>query len=505
MVDKPFKVPVFAAALGAAFGFYCLSFGLHRNPVPYVSGLMFLMAGLVCAVNGAVFFRKFIFSFRDMDRPLKEFRIILISLVIGIILGTTAYSIQMKKTSPGIPPEKVTGVSGTLADDPHLLARGGGAFTLSLISARGKAGLGADASGPVQVFFPEELFNSLKGQGRGTRIFADGSFIVPTGMNQPNDPGLRFKARSIHVYENSSWLHSARTRVRLAIINSFEGKKWGGLALALLLGVRDFLDTRIAENYKFAGCSHVLALSGMHLGIISALVAFILKKPLGLMGATVLGALLIIGYVFLVGAQASLLRAAIMSTLGTLVLLRGYPRNMISLLSLAFIIQMVLYPASANTVSFMLSYLALGGILLLGPVFMEFLKGWVPDFLANPLSASLAAFLVTTPVTVTFFSMIRPVGILAGIVIVPVSTLFMVLSIIWFSLQPVPLANGLIGKILDFVYDILDLLVSESGKVPGVAVSNSGLLWITCILTCLILFLVYKKIRNVRTRFAPFA
>lgn len=504
MVDKPLKVPIFFAAMGAACGFYSVTIiRTYQRFDVYVFRLIFFLAALACVVHGIVFSQKIFFFFQKKERFLQELRIIFLSLIIGFVLGTSAYAVQMKKASAGIPFEKVTGLSGTLVDDPHLLASGSGAFTFSMISSRGKEILGASASGKIQVFFPENLYDTIKSRGRGSKIFIDGNFI-PLNRNRPNDDP-RFRAISVHVYEDSLYLHTVRSKMRLTVINSFEEKNWGGLALALLLGVRDFLDTNLAENYKLAGCSHVLALSGMHLGIISALVAFMLKKPLGLRKAAFFGALLILAYVFLVGAQASLMRAAIMSTLGTLLLLSGFKRNMIVLLSAAFLIQTILFPASANTVSFILSYLALAGILLFSPMFMEFLKGWLPDSLASPLAASLAAFLVTMPVTAAFFGMIRPIGIIAGLVIVPVSTLFMILSIVWFCLQAVPFVNDLIGKILDFIYTVLDLLVLKAGKVPGWEVSNSGLLTVFCVLLFIILFLAYKQIQKIRTYFVPFA
>jgi competence protein ComEC len=504
MVDKPLQVPIFFTAIGAAFGFYSFHFFSKYLPFDfYVLVLIFLTAGFLCLVNGIVFLRKFLFAFRDKDRFLKELRIVISFLVIGVVLGTVSYTAQMKKASAGIPFEKVLGLSGNLVDDPHLLASGSGAFTFEMLSSQGKDGLEASAAGLVQVYFPETLFESIKSQGRGSKIFIDGSFLPESADNSYANP--RFSARSIHVYEDSSWLHAARTKTRMSIIGSFEEQRWGGLALALLLGVRDFLDTEMAEHYRMAGCSHVLALSGMHLGIIAALAAFILKKPLGLRKASGFSAVLIIVYVFIVGAQASLMRAAIMSLLGTFVILKDYPRNMISILSLSFIIQIMLFPASANTVAFMLSYLALAGILLFSPLFVEFFKGWLPDFLANPLASSMAAFLVTSPVLAAFFGTIMPIGIAAALVIVPLSTLFMILSIIWFVVQNVPFLSSLIGKVLDFIYTVLDLMVLQAGKVPGWAVTNTAVICVMCIVIGLILLLAYKQIRKVRMRFVPFA
>jgi competence protein ComEC len=153
----------------------------------------------------------------------------------------------------------------------------------------------------------------------------------------------------------------------------------------------------------------------------------------------------------------------------------------------------------------MLSYLALVGILLFTPLFTDFLKGWLPDILANPLAASLSAFFVTIPVTGAFFGMIRPIGIVAGLFIVPVSTFFMILAICWFALQAVPFANVVIGKVLDFLYTILDFMVFEAGKVPGLETSNSGLLLIVCVVMFMFFSLAYKKICMIRTRFVPFA
>ncbi len=502
MVANPFKVPIFSAAFGAALGFYGLCFiSAYLNVAWFFLGLHFFVCAFVCIVNGAVFFREMIFFSRTKDRTLEAFRIVFISFALGLVLGTAAYAAQMKKASAGIPFEKVRGLSGRLADDPRLLSHGGGAFTFSMISSRGKAGLEASAQGEIQVFFPETVFDSIKRCGRGTKMFIDGKFLP----QREGLTGIRFSAESIHVYEDASWLQTLRTNIRSAVINSFNEKKWGGLALALLLGVRDSLDTDMAEHYKAAGCSHVLALSGMHLGIISALAAFLLKKPIGLRKASILSALLIILYVFLVGAQPSLMRAAIMSSLGTFTLLRGCQKNMVSLLSAAFLIQIVIFPSSAVTVSFILSYLALAGILLFSSMFEEFFKGWMPDCLTNPLSASLSAFFVTIPVTGAFFGIIRPIGIVAGLFIVPLVTLFMILSIAWFSLQALPFANELIGKVLDFLYTVLDLMVFEAGKVPGWEVSNGGALLIICILIFIVLFLAYKQIRKVRMRFVPFS
>jgi competence protein ComEC len=241
------------------------------------------------------------------------------------------------------------------------------------------------------------------------------------------------------------------------------------LALALLLGVRDNLDHELAAAYQAAGCSHVLALSGMHLAIISGLIAFFLKKPLGLRAAAAGGALFILAYVFLVGWQPSLGRAAIMYLLGTLVILGNLPRRPGLILGISFLVQLMIDPASGDRPSFILSYLALFGILHTGEDLHGLFRGILPETLAKPLAASVGAFIATQTAVVLFFGVLRPVGVAAGLVVVPLITLFMGLSMAWLVTDLLfPLLSGPLGAILAALYRILGRSVTLAARAPGI-------------------------------------
>jgi competence protein ComEC len=243
---------------------------------------------------------------------------------------------------------------------------------------------------------------------------------------------------------------------------------WAGLAEALLLGIKDNLDTEVSQAYQDAGCSHVLALSGMHLAILTGLLAWFLRKFLGIKAASLLGCCCILMYVYIVGNFPSLDRAAIMYLLGTLAVLGSVPKAQGSLLSIpflgvAFLIQILLDPEAGQRISFILSYLALGGILFIGNAIHELICGSIPEVLAQPLAASLGAFIATAAATAWFFGYLRPVGVLAGLIIVPLSTLFM-LGALAALLLPLPA----LGLILSILYDILTGLASWAAQVPGI-------------------------------------
>jgi competence protein ComEC len=325
------------------------------------------------------------------------------------------------------------------------------------------------------VIFPAGRLEDLKEFGRKSRVYLEGTFLPP--RSGETGPGM-FRASSVHITSPASPLERFRTGLRRNLVSRFsrpENAVWGSLSLALLLGVRDNLDSAFARSYQEAGISHVLALSGMHLAVLSALIAFIFKPTLGGKGAAVLGALFILAYVFLVGSLPSLDRAAIMYLLGALAVIFSLARNPASILNLAFLIQILVWPESGISISFILSYLALWGILRIGLKIAELFRGRIPPVLLDPLSASLGAFIATASVSAAGFGMLRPVGILAGLAVVPLTTLFMVLSLGYLALDPVlPFLARQVGGILSLLYRAFEYMVSLSAAVPGINLGNSG-------------------------------
>jgi competence protein ComEC len=433
------------------------------------------------------------------------------ALAAGFALGMGAGGAAVPHVSLGLPPETITAVSGTLLEDPRLVSGGRGLGTLALDQTTGRGGVRASARGRVTVFFPDEALPRLKEFGRGSRLYAGGTLVSgsPGPWFQTGDR-LLFRASSVHVTRPAPAVEQFRTGLRLEIVRRLNpaggGGGWGGLALALLLGVRDNLDTGLSELYRMAGCSHILALSGMHLAILSALIAFCLKRPLGLRAAAVLGAVFILLYVFLVGAQPSLGRAALMYVLGTLAILGALPKSPGLLLGLAFLIQCILRPESGLSVSFILSYAALGGILSAGEAIREIFRGKIPELLLQPLAASLGAFLLTAGLTAVFFGSLRPVGMAAGLILVPLTSLFMIAALIWLALGFVlpPLAP-LLGRGLSLLYGLMDDLVSLAAAAPGIPASRP--LWVLGLSLGLSVLVIRLAARSgaLKRRLSPFA
>jgi competence protein ComEC len=172
---------------------------------------------------------------------------------------------------------------------------------------------------------------------------------------------------------------------------------------------------------------------------------------------------------------------------------------------MAFLIQIAIRPSAGISISFILSYLALAGILTVGEFFHKIFRGWLPESLAQPLAASLGAYLATQAVAAAYFGMIRPVGILAGLVIVPLTTVFMIgamaaLAFSFFS----PVLMNIADMGLSLLYALLDRAVSLAALVPGFAANNWGReLVLSLLITALCLLLGYPYIIR-RQTLAPF-
>ncbi|MDR0324388.1 MAG: ComEC/Rec2 family competence protein [Treponema sp.] len=486
--------PLLCAAIGAAFGYYC--FG--NLPPARLLAIAVILIIILC------FFRVL----ADVSRT--SWKIILhksAAFAAGICLGICAFNSGKNVLKFGILENNITALTGVLLEDPRLISgSAGNVRAMAVISLREAAGGGirASSSGELTIFLPEDNALKIREFGRGTTIFAEGRLRA----DNSGGFGRTFSAESLHVVKQAPAIERIRTNTRLQRIQRVEGKSWGGLALAMLVGIRDNLDTDITALFRSAGLSYILALSGMHLAVITALIAFVLKKPLGLKAASIVGAVFILFYCFLVGPMPSLNRAALMYLLGVLAVFGALPKQSMSILALSFLIQIVITPAAGNTISFILSYLAMIGILVIAKAFISLFSGKIPGFLLQPLSISSGAFLATAGVCCYTFGYIAPAGIITGLVIVPATTVFMIGSILWLLLDMISLnafsVSGILDLPLSLLYQLMEKTAFIGGLIPGIQTSKPFLVLLLSIVLSLSIIILDYRARIMRLRLKPF-
>ncbi|MDN3668431.1 ComEC/Rec2 family competence protein [Echinicola jeungdonensis] len=209
------------------------------------------------------------------------------------------------------------------------------------------------------------------------------------------------------------------------------------VAKALLLGQKSYLDNAVSEAYITAGAMHILAVSGLHVGMIYGFF-FLLLKPhrLEVKKRVIYLSLVIIFiwcYALLTGMSPSVMRSATMFTLMGLAQMKSRSPSIFNALALSAFILMVFNPFIIYEVGFQLSYAALLGILLLQPLIVSI---WLPKnklvyYLWEITSVSIAAQLATFPISIHYFHVFPTYFIFSNWVAIPGAFLIMSLGLVF--------------------------------------------------------------------------
>ncbi len=215
----------------------------------------------------------------------------------------------------------------------------------------------------------------------------------------------------------------------------------GGLYRALLIGNRSGLSRETIDHFALTGCMHLLAISGLHMGLLALLlygmVYWLLKRCQWLLLHTNAATLalcltfpILFGYAFIAGLNAPVFRALIMAGFFLLAVLCNRQHSLFHLLAAAALVLLTLHPLALFTVSFQLSFAALISIALITPYLhalyqtkkSEERKKLSNTILRWPLTGfliSLAATAGTLPLLLYHFNRFSPIGPLMNLIVEP--------------------------------------------------------------------------------------
>jgi competence protein ComEC len=240
----------------------------------------------------------------------------------------------------------------------------------------------------------------------------------------------------------------------IATLQKFiRGEKEQGLAEALLIGYKDDLDKNLVQSYTNTGVVHIIAISGMHLALIYGLL-LLLTKPLRRKHLQPVRILLILSglwlFTLLAGAQASVVRSAVMFTCIAVGEALSKKPSIYNTLALSAFLLLIYNPFWLWDVGFQLSYAAVVSIVTFyRPIYNWFyFPNKILDFIWKTMAISVAAQILTTPISLYHFHQFPVLFLLTNVVAVPLSGLILfaeifLCAISWLS----PVAN-LTGKLL---------------------------------------------------------
>ena len=241
------------------------------------------------------------------------------------------------------------------------------------------------------------------------------------------------------------------------------------LSAALLLGKREMLQKSTKEAYAHIGASHLLALSGMHLGILYAVLYFFFVHKIRFTEwkwfylPLILG--IIWGYVIIAGMPVSLVRSAIMFSYITIASLAGKQTPPLHVLASSALIILLIHPESLFSISFQLSFAAVFFITILYlPLKTVFRK---TNKVVDLFGLSLIAQIGTAPLSIYYFHSLPLLASVVSLVLIPLTTL-----IIYLCLVTLVMPNPVTGYALNSIINLQDRIIGSIQSIPHITIHH---------------------------------
>lgn len=398
----------------------------------------------------------------------------LLILVTILVLGWANAASTVTESAPAIPslltlPSGV-GLTGIVSDEPVCTTTRSGKsswkFPVEAEQVRsGWTNRWMDVTGKIRIRLSAESGERIPSYGeRWTFSGYLNQMVYRQGLFTGKPGGLFFSgsARKAHPL--------AEDQGSSLIKHSLQGRGWAGKLLShgitdrpeqvcilnsILLGYYSQIPRDLYQAFANTGTLHVFAISGSHVVILGGAIIFILAAC-GLprtRWVLFLGPLLVL-YTAMTGMQPSAIRACIMGIVYWIAPLIGRKPDIFTTLAVSAIIILGISPEDLINIGFLLSYIAVLGLILFCPVFSDLLRRC---FVHDPLklepdphwqeflrslwhgfselfSVSLAAWLVTTPLTILFFGTFSPIGLPANLLVVPLSSLVIITGVLSLTL-----------------------------------------------------------------------
>ncbi len=270
-----------------------------------------------------------------------------------------------------------------------------------------------------------------------------------------------------------------RMRDKLASVfekNSITGQEFAVLK-ALTLGDQSEIDTDTKKSYSYSGATHILSVSGLHVGIVYFLFNFFLKFlgkfktkkfRYGIWIKVLIIIILLWGYALLSGLSPSVNRAALMFSFVVLGQAMNRYVNIYNSLAASAFLLLILNPFDLTDIGFQLSYIAVLSIVYFHPRITKLfkIKNRILFYFWSLTSVSIAAQIGTFPIAMYYFNMFPNYFIITNIIVIPLSTIIIYLAVFMLFFSFIPVFNSYIGIILKYAVSLLNDSVKFIEAIP---------------------------------------
>jgi competence protein ComEC len=256
------------------------------------------------------------------------------------------------------------------------------------------------------------------------------------------------------------------------------GENERAIAIALVLGVTEGIDDDLLNAYAASGAMHVLAVSGMHVGIIYAILLFLFKPIESYKQSrwivAIVSLVLLWAFAFVTGLSPSVLRAVTMFSFIAVARPFGKRTNIYNTLASSVLVLLTYNPYLILSVGFQLSYLAVLGIVYLQPPLSNLweIENRVGNWIWQITCVSLSAQAATLALSLLYFHQFPTYFLISNLFIIPLSTLVLLVGILLLLVSAISPLASLTGMVLEWLIKALNWIVFKTESLPMSLIDN---------------------------------
>lgn len=430
--------------------FYCfVSFGVGILCANYLFNLNIF----IWLLTSLSFLAIFIYCFK-----FKKF-IILICLVLSFIFGIGAFFIDSNNFNKNIYNGENVNVVGRVSED-YVFQNGQSFFTLTnvLVNGKNESNIAITANGEsnnlkvgMYIEFYADLYNY--------QLFENDKFNYFAYKDKTPYFAEIQTSEVVFLGGEMSLTEKFKFNIR-EILNNSMSPNGASFAYSVLFGDKTFLFEDLKNDFNNAGVAHVLAVSGLHIGILVGLLFLIFKKlKFSKLLQFLLIFLILLIYSYICDFSASVVRASLMCVIFLATGVFGKRYDMLNSIGLAGLMILVVSPLMVFDIGFQLSFICVIAIaFFLKPLSNFFIKHKIckSEVVASALAIEIATTVATFPLIITYFSQISLLCSFANLLAIPIFTIGYTLL---FILLPFVLIFQLFNLEVGFILFLPDLLL----------------------------------------------
>lgn len=298
-------------------------------------------------------------------------------------------------------------------------------------------------------------------------------------------------------------------RARNWVINTFKHRGVDGQELAvlsaLLVGYKGLLDDEIRQVYSSVGAMHILAVSGLHVGLVYGAVLLILsllpKRKIWLFARIFLALASLWTYALITGFSPSVNRAALMFSMLAIGQLLGLRSNSFNSLAAAAFILLLIDPSMLFSLGFQLSFIAVLSILIFYPLIHSLIL--VKSRMLKPIwslvAISAAAQLLTAPLTLYYFGQFPTLFLFTNLIAIPLATLVLYMALATLVLQFIGPFGDVLALLVERSTQLLNAGLKFIDSIPFSSIKQIYFneLQVVLLSASILLFIVYLSRRRI--------